>query len=145
MTSSQLSRMWPVHCLLFVLPAVVLLLAATVQAVDVLMVIGGRYYDHARQTYIELATVEVSGDGDDDGDGDGDDDDDGDDDGDWRVVLPALVVSTVQCDCKYCSLKAVQYSVTAGSGAQSCLQFARPPGVQVSWSTAPPGGIVLVY
>ena len=37
-----------------------LLLATPMHSYDVLMVIGGRYYDHVRQAYIELSTVEVS-------------------------------------------------------------------------------------
>ena len=36
-----------------------ILLAVPLQGYDVMMVIGGRYYDHARQAYIELSTVEV--------------------------------------------------------------------------------------
>ena len=36
-----------------------ILLAVPLRGYDVMMVIGGRYYDHARQAYIELSTVEV--------------------------------------------------------------------------------------
>ena len=45
---------------MLLLPWMLILLAVPLHGYDVMMVIGGRYYDHARQAYIELATVEVS-------------------------------------------------------------------------------------
>ena len=44
---------------MFLVPWMLILLAVPLHGYDVMMVIGGRYYDHARQAYIELATVEV--------------------------------------------------------------------------------------
>ena len=44
---------------MFVVPLMLVLLAIPLHGYDVMMVIGGRYYDHARQAYIELSTVEV--------------------------------------------------------------------------------------
>ena len=45
---------------MLLLPWMLILLAVPLHGYDVMMVIGGRYYDHARQAYIELATVEVN-------------------------------------------------------------------------------------
>ena len=45
---------------MFVVPWILILLAVPLHGYDVMMVIGGRYYDHARQAYIELSTVEVN-------------------------------------------------------------------------------------
>ena len=44
---------------MFLVPWILILLAVPLRGYDVMMVIGGRYYDHARQAYIELSTVEV--------------------------------------------------------------------------------------
>ena len=44
---------------MFLVPWILFLLAVPLHGYDVMMVIGGRYYDHARQSYIELSTVEV--------------------------------------------------------------------------------------
>ena len=45
---------------MFLVPWILILLAVPLHGYDVMMVIGGRYYDHARQAYIELSTVEVN-------------------------------------------------------------------------------------
>ena len=45
---------------MFLAPWILILLAVPLHGYDVMMVIGGRYYDHARQAYIELSTVEVN-------------------------------------------------------------------------------------
>ena len=44
---------------MFLVPWILILLAVPLRGYDVMMVIGGRYYDHARQAYIELSNVEV--------------------------------------------------------------------------------------